>query len=156
MVSKTFLLNKNTRNKIFFLDILIFFLLVFGCFFLYLFSPKLHVLIVLAPILLFVLYKLFLFNKRGKALVFNDSKLYGWRSGWVAFKEIKKVHMGKLKGQTCVFFDLNTGWYEPTVYSGWSLYALPSTLVVVCQKDVDEPLELILNEIQKYENRFAK
>lgn len=155
MDKKVFLLNKSTRNRIMLLDLLIFFLLLIGSLFFYVFSPKLNFLFFI-PVLLFIVYKLFLFNKRGKALFFDGSKIYGWRSGWIIFREIKKMYIKKEQGESCIFVDLNIGWYTPTVYSDWSLYALPSTLMVLCQKDVNEPLELVLDEIKKYQINFSR
>ena len=64
-------------------------------------------------------------------------------------KEIKRVFLGSDVGKKCIFFDLSFGLYAPTIYSDWSLYSLPSTLIVLCQGDIEEPIETVFDEINR-------
>lgn len=148
MEAKVFLLSKKRRNKILFFDILIFFFLLFFAVFIYIFFDKLKSFFIFIPVLLFIIYKGFLFSKRDKALIVCKRKIYSWRSGWVADKEIKKVYLGQDGKNKCIFFELNFGWYAPTVYSDWTLYSLPSTLIVLCDGDCQEPIESVFEAIK--------
>jgi hypothetical protein len=148
MEAKVFLLSKKIRNKILFFDILIFLLLLCFAVFIYVFFDKIRSFFVFIPVLLFIIYKSFLFSKRGQALIICKRRIYSWRSGWVADKEIKDVYLGHDGKNKCIFFNLNFGWYAPTVYSDWTLYSLPSTLIVLCEDDCVEPIESIFEAIK--------
>jgi len=148
-------LNKHARRKnlLFELGLIAGFLVI--SFLLYYFYSKQNIILILVPIGLLLFLRLFLFLRDNKALVLHNGRLYACRSGFVARKEMEKAYIAQKKGlfsqQKCIFFDLETGGlYEPTVFADWSLYTLPSTIIALCQSDVDMPLEDVLAVIKNY------
>lgn len=149
-------LNKNARKRRLYKELVFLFVFLVISFFLYISYSSAKILLVLLPVGLLIIAKFLLFLRNNKALVLYNGKLYVCRSGFVARKEMEKVYIAETKGvfskkQRCIFFDLDTGrLYEPTYFEDWSLYALPSTIIAVCESDVDAPLDDLLRIIKTY------
>jgi len=149
-------LNKKARARNFYIELFLLCIFFVISFVLYLFFPSIKTLLALTPVGLIVIARFFLFLRDSKALVLHNGKLYVCRSGFVARKELGKAYIAEKRGffgkkQRCIFFDLETGrLYEPVYFEDWSLYALPTTLVAVCESDVDMPLEDLLEIIKNY------
>lgn len=149
MEEKVFLLSKSRKNKILFFDILVFLGLLLFTIFIYIFFDKLRNIFIFIPVLLFVAYKISLFSKRNTALIICKRRIYSFRAGWFADKEISKVYMGHCGNRKCIFLNLTFGWYAPTVYSDWSLYSLPSTVIFLCDGDCIESIDIIFEHIKE-------
>jgi len=149
-------LNKDARTRNLYIELSLLLIFLIFSFILYIFYPSTKVLLVLIPVGLILVARFFLFLKNNKALVLYNGKLYVCRSGFVARKEMEKAYIAEAKGvfskkQRCIFFDLDTGrLYEPAYFEDWSLYALPSTIIAVCESDIDMPLDDLLEMIKNY------
>jgi len=149
-------LNKKARKKNLYIELGLLALFIFSSFVLYWIFPTKKIFLFIIPVGLFVFARFYLFFTNNKALVLHNGKVYVCRSGFVAKKEMEKAYIAEtrdmfLRKQRCIFFDLHSGkLYEPLYFEDWSLYALPSTIMAVCENDIDMPLEDLLGVIQKY------
>lgn len=150
---RVFYLSSEARKNILFNDTVVFLLLLGLALILYFFLGSLDDrglwVLFFSPVFLFIFYKIYVFSKRNKAIIICKGKIYSWRSGWFTDREIKKAYIANFGKSRCIMFDLSFGLYEPTVYSDWSLYNLPSTMVVLCQGDCENSLESVLIEINE-------
>jgi len=149
-------LNKDARTRSLYIELSLLLIFLIFSFILHLIFPSTKMLLLLVPVGLLLIARLFLLWRNNKALVLHNGKLYVCRSGFVARKEMEKAYIAETRGvfskkQRCIFFDLDTGrLYEPTYFEDWSLYALPSTIVAVCERDIDMPLDDLLEIIKNY------
>jgi len=149
-------LNKRARKRRLYIELFILVLFIPISLLAYWIFPTSKVLLFIIPLGLFVFARFYLFFTDSKALVLYNGKIYVCRSGFVAKKEMEKAYIAEtrnmfLKKQRCIFFDLDSGkLYEPLYFEDWSLYALPSTIIAVCENDIDMPLEDLLVIIKKY------
>jgi len=163
MKKKVYYLNKTIRRKLFFLEILFTAMSLITGLILYTMLPYPKSLLILVPLAIFVLLRLFFFFRNKKALFFDKIGIYAYRSGWIYWGEIKKVFIKDtqrpfVKKQRCLFFDVDTDeiYEKPLLSVEWPLYLLPSNVIVVCQNDIDVPLEHVLADIEQYRESLLK
>jgi len=163
MEKKIYYLNKAIRKKLFFLEMIFVLMSLITGLLLYVMLPYPKSLLILVPIVIFTLLRLFFFLRNKKALFFNKIGIYTYRSGWIYWAEIKKVFIKDtkrpfVKKQKCVFFDVDTEeiYEKPLLFVEWPLYLLPSNVIAVCENDIDEPLERVLANIEQYRESLTK
>jgi len=163
MQEKIFYLNKSIRKQLFFLEILYILISLSIVFLFYLLLPYPKSLLILVPIILFFSLRLFFFARNKKALFFNKTGIYTYRSGWIYWGEIKDIFTKEVKRpfvkkQRCIFFDINVSdiYEKPLLSVDWPLYLLPSNIIVVCENDVDDDLQDIVAEIKSYNAKLTK
>jgi len=149
-------LNQHARRKNLYIELFLLALFISLSFLLYWIFQDNKIFLFIIPVGLFIIARFYLFFSNNKALVLHNGKIYVCRSGFVAKKEIEKAYIAQTRGiffkkQRCIFFDLNSGkLYEPLYFEDWSLYALPSTLIAVCENDIDMSLDDLLGIIKNY------
>ena len=163
MKKKIYYLNKDIRRKLFFLEILFVSMSLTTGLLFYVMLPYPKSLLIVIPLAIFALLRLFFFFRNKKALFFDKNGIYTYRSGWVYWGEIKKIFMKDtqrpfVKKQKCLFFDVDTEeiYEKPLLSVEWPLYLLPSNVIVVCESDIDEPLEQVLVDIEKYRESLGE
>lgn len=150
MNERIYYLNKNIVRKFVILDVLALILLMVFSFVLYFYFEGFRSVLLFLPVLLFIFYKSLVFSKRSKALIICSHRVYSWRSGWITEKEVKKAYISGQGDNKCIMFELNYGLYAPTMYTDWSLYSLPSTMIILCQGDCREDIEVIFNSLNGF------
>jgi len=149
-------LNKHARRKNLYIELFLLALFIISSFILYWIFPINKIFLFVIPVGLFIIARFYIFFANSKALVLHNGKIYVCRSGFVAKREMEKAYIAHtrnmfLQKQRCIFFDLDSGrLYEPIYFEDWGLYTLPSTIVAVCENDIDVSLDDLLDVIKNY------